>query len=305
MMSDLRGIEAAVRCFIACVIVSLTAGVSPAAACPPSVRLDGDRALVAGVSSVLAERGISTIAGACPAVNVTVERRGTAVQVSTTAAEAPSFAREVSDVRTAATVVESLVRTDVEAPLLLHPSMVDRELPDDLITKAPSFPPPRLHVLALADTSVASDRTTWAGFQLRACGKVGRVCLGASGRYGAVAEGPRDWEDLTDRESFDALADADLPMPLGRFTASPGIGLGLGWIHTQEEAAPDARWTTGVLSEARFGLAYPLGSHVGLTSAISVDFRQPLHAIAPMPVPLPSDPRLLLHLGLGLRFDGP
>src|SRR5689334_18839355 len=87
-------------------------------ACPPAVRLGGDPEVVAQVTPLLEERGISTAAGECPAVAVLVQRRGRVTLVSPSPAEGPAVAREVTDVRTVVTVIESLVRTDLEAPLL-------------------------------------------------------------------------------------------------------------------------------------------------------------------------------------------
>src|SRR5450432_683376 len=115
------------------VTLSLAAGLSrPAEACVPTVRLGGDPTRVAEVSAALAARGVETTAmSGCPVVAVTLEARGKTTLVSMTGSDERVLSRAVTDARTAATVIESWVRTDVEAPLLARRGSGDEDRHED------------------------------------------------------------------------------------------------------------------------------------------------------------------------------
>jgi hypothetical protein len=300
-----------VRWVIASVVVSLSlvpilGGSRQARACPPAVRLDGEKALVSEVAPVLAGRGISTAAGGCPALAVSIERRGRATLVWATADGDQAGARSVTDVRTAATVIESWVRTDVAEPLLARrPPADDPETPAVLVATPPAAPAARLRFATLGEVGLASDRTVTGGFALRACSMVGRVCVGGGARFATVVDGPTMWEATMDREAVDALADADLPMHLGPVTMSPGLGVGAGWVHTHEEDGSDAKQTAGLRGELRLALSVRLARQLALASVLSLELAQTLATEADSRERLPSDPRALAHVGLGLVFGGP
>jgi hypothetical protein len=295
-----------VASFIGSIIVSLLGG-REALACPPTVRLGGDKTLVSAVAPMLEGRGISTEEGACPALAVTLEKRGRATLVSASPDEEQTSTREVTDARTAATVIESWVRTDVEAPLLArHPPADDVELPVGLVVAAPrAAAPPSFQVGTLGELGLASDHTSWGGFQLSGCWMVGRACIGGRARFGTVADGPGLWEATMDREAVDGLVDAELPLRLGPFAVSPGLGVGLGWVHTHEEDSRDAKQTAGLRGELHLALALPLTRHVALESTMSLELAETLMTEAKSRERLPDDPRGLAHVGLGLRFQGP
>jgi hypothetical protein len=277
-------------------------------ACPPTVRLGGDASLVSEVTPVLEARGVSTDPGGCPAVAVTLERRGKATVVSRAAAEAPVAAREVSDVRTAATVIESWVRTDVEEPLLARRRLDDRERPDaapEIVASRPTVAPRTLQLFALAETSFATDHTRWVGLQAGACTMIGSACLGGRVRFATVADGPGEWEAAMDREAVDALVDLDLPVRIGPVTAASGLGLGLGWTHTHEELSADGKQTFGLRAEMHLSLSYPLTRHLAAESMMSFALGQGVYTVTTTREALPGDPRLLAHAAFGLRFEGP
>jgi hypothetical protein len=291
--------------FSSLAVITLAAVASPVSACPAAVRLLGDQALIADVTSSLSARGIATSGGECPALSVTLERRGQRTLLSA----APDGDRvetvEVAEVRTAATVIESWVRTDVEEPLLARRRADDRETPEGLVAAAPAREGPGVQILTLAETGFANDHTTWVGALVGACMTVGRVCLGGRARFATVAEGPGEWETAVDREAVDALADVEVPLRLGRLTLAPGLGLGLGWIHTHEGTSADARHSVGARLETHLALTIPLSHGTALEAAASLELAHSLIDETDAHEELPTDPGLLAHLGLGLRFGGP
>jgi hypothetical protein len=270
------------------------------------VSLGGDRALVAEVAPILASRGISAADGTCPGLAVSLEKRGKVTLVSQSPAGERPESREVTDGRTAATVIESWVSTDLEAPLLGHRHAADLESPDQVVA-APERETPRwLQLYTLAETSVASDRTAWVGVRVGACSMVGPACLGAHFRFSTFAEGPDEWEGTLNRQAADAMLDADLPRRFGHFGVSPGIGLGVGWIRTSElERPPDTRQTLGLRAETHLSLSYAVSRHLAIESTLALAVGQTIHVERETREPLPADPRLFAHAGLGMRFEGP
>jgi len=292
---------------VAVVMVALTGWLGPARACPPTVRLGGDPTLVAAVAPVLVERGIATADDACPAMPVELRRRGNLTVVSTAAPGALPTARVVSDMRTAATVIESWVRTDVDAPLLLHRQREDAELgaaPPGLVA---SFDQPAtrdVEVFTSAERSYASDGTGWVGLDLGACVMLGPLCASAMVRLGVVTDGPGRWEHELDRRAVEVLLGADLPLRLGRFVLSPALAVGVGWTHTNDDTLDTDEETGGLRAEGRVALSHALGSHLVGELALSFEVTQATHLETATPMPLPDEPRFFSRLGAGLRFEG-
>jgi hypothetical protein len=287
--------------------VSVILGSAPRIwACSPTVRLAGDRSLIADLTPILASRGIAT-SGDCPALPVSLEKRGAATVVSTGHADRVD-SREVTDVRTAATVIESWVRTDLEAPLLVHRPVADVESPDEIVARLSPAPPPthRLQLFTLGETSLASDGTTEIGFQVGGCVLVGPACLGGRFRFANLADAPDQWEVVMDREAIDALFDVDLPKHIGPFRLAAGAGVGLGWISTHEEQSPpDSKQTYGLCFEPHATASVSLSRHLALESNLSFAVGQTIHTATATPERLPGDPRFASRLGVGLRFEGP
>jgi hypothetical protein len=294
--------------------------------CPPAARLTGDAELIDAVAAVLAERGVAPAEGGeCPSIDVDLRREGTAMIVSAGPGDGPPVRRAVSDVRTAATVIESWVRTDVEAPLLAGPASAaawaasepDAAAPASARAAVGSLAPTvaavaagapdarRVQVFTIAETSLASDRTSWVGAQIGACVMLGPLCASARARFATVAGGPGPWQSSLDRRGVELLLGADLPLRLGAATLSPGAALGVGWIHTHEEAARHVEGETGGLrAEAHLALSFPIRSRLAVELALSLDVTQATHVETSLPEVLPDEPRLLGRLGAGVRFGG-
>jgi hypothetical protein len=294
----------------AVIVVSGTLGnAAGAAACPPTVTLRGDQDLVAAVAPVLEERGIETEPTECPALEISVERRGEGMVVSAAEPGGRPERREVTDARTAATVIESWVRTDLEAPLLEHRRrpIVDLEAPGEVVLSARKVEdrPGGLQLFTVGETTFANDRTTWVGVAAGACTKLGPACLGGRARLSTVTHGPKEWHSVMDREAADALVDLEVPLRIGRVGLSPGVAAGVGWIRTHEqEPPPDRRETVGLRAEAHFGLSYYVFRRFAAESMGAVAIGRTFHASANTREVLPGDPRFLARVGLGLRFEG-
>ncbi len=297
------------------------------AACRPGVRLDGDAALVGTVGAALGERGIATdgaldvsgdvtgTAAECAAARVTLARRADRIGVSIAGARQPAVEREVTDARTATTVIESWVRFDVEEPLLASrtiamatPAPPAPTVPaPPPVTTATVAPPPGngrgLQLFALAERSLASDGTAWMGLQVGACVALGPFCLGGRARF-AVAAGPQLRQDALERHGFELLFDGDLPVHFGRATLSPGLGLGIGSVHTHQDGTGQSESTGGPHAEAHVSLLYGLRPHLALELAMSVDVTETTHVESSAAVLLPDEPQFFTRFGAGVRFGG-
>ncbi len=294
------------RSSIVVVAVIVSVGwITPARACSPAVRLAGDATLIAAVTPVLVARGITTDGDACPAMSVELQRRGKLTVVSS--AGAPATERVVSDVRTAATVIESWVRTDVDAPLLLRRQREDAELgaaPPGLVAWLPPPPTRDVAVFTSVERSLASDGTEWLGIDLGACLMLGPLCASAMARFGVVTDGPGRWEHELDRRAVEILLGAELPLRFGRLGLSPGLAVGVGWTHTNDDALDTDEETGGLRAEGRVALSYPFGGHLVGELALSFEVTQATHLENASPMPLPDEARFFSRLGAGVRFEG-
>jgi hypothetical protein len=297
------------RCSPIFFVLSVAVGVGRSAgACPPSVRLSGDKVLIGQVTAALVARGIALEVPGCSSIAIELERRGAATVVSRSTPEAGAAEQTVTNPRTAATVIESWVRTDVDEPLLER-GRVDDEEPTDATSVAVAgserAPGLGLEVFAAAQTGVASDRTASVGAQFGACVRLGLFCVGGRGRVSTVTEGPAGWEQVMERELVDALASVDLPVRVGRFGVTPGLGVGAGWFHTHEEGAETGKSTVGLREDAHVALSLPLSQRIAVEVSVSLGLAQGVRGESTSNVPLPSEPHLLADLGAGFRFEGP
>jgi hypothetical protein len=314
------------------------AGSARAQACPPAARLSGEAKVVDALAGELDQRGIATHAADCPAIAVAVQRRGDSLVVSTAGGghrdgnddgdgnadgdgngdRARPVERVVTDVRTAATVIESWVRTDVEAPLLaarditLPPAAAAAApprasmppLPATLAATAPPSSARGVQLFAIGETSRAIDGTSWLGVQVGACVTLGRACAAARARFAGVAAGPARWQAGLERHGVEVLLGADVPVHFGRATLSPGFAGGVGWTHTHLEGTPRDGETGGLRADFHVALSLPVHARVALELALSFEVTQATHVETSSAEPLPDEPRLFGRLGVGVRFGG-
>jgi hypothetical protein len=270
---------------------------------PCRARLSGEAATVANVSAILDERGVATAtSGACAAIAVRLDRTGEGAITIVIDGREP---RTVGDVATAATVIESWVRTDVEAPLLATRAVAA----EPVAVAAPVTPPPTGHTIqwfTLAETAVASDRTSWLGVQLGACIRLGPVCAAARVRIAGVADGPGMWEHGLDRRGVELLVGGDIPMKVGSWMLAPGFGGGVGTVFTRLHDLEGKMGAEigGLRADAHVAAAYPLTKKLALELDLSFGLTQATHIESFSPTPLPDVPTALFRFGAGIRYGG-
>jgi hypothetical protein len=280
-----------------------------AEACPP---LAGDDELVRAIGDLLRSRGIDDREASCPAIRARVERRGGAIAVEIVDPGGARIERIVSEVATAATVIESFVRADVGAPLLARravprPAIVEEAAP------APAPPPRRdpatrgVQLFAAVETSMGSDHTGWMGTQLGACISVGPLCAAARLREAKVVGGEGVWEGgAIERESTELIVGLDIPLALGKQTLSPGFAAGLGAIRTGAAGTMDREpeGSAGLRADVHATLTVPIGRRLALDLSMAVDMSQATHVEWRSEMQMPAEPFALVRFGAGLRYGG-
>lgn len=274
--------------------------------------LAGDPDLVGAVSDILAVRGIALEPGSCPALRAQLTRRGEALVVELTQGDAPAIERVVAEASTAATVIESFTRADVGSPLL-----ATHAVPSTTVDTIRASPVPALdawssrasargvHVFGAFETSYASDRTSWVGAHLGACIMLGPVCAAARIRVANVASGPGVWESQVERRSIEMLGGLDIPFAVGRATLSPGFAAGLGQMHTRGQTHDMRSETGGMRADVHLTCSIPLSRHLAIDVFGAADLTQEtIVENGSAMVVLPAEPRLIMRLGLGVRYGG-
>ena len=307
------------RALIAVVIFATTARAEP---CPPAAALTGDAELVHAVRALLEARGITDETPRCPATRAHIERHGDRILVAVdrvrevsrpATAHDAAIEREVSEVATAATVIESWTRSDVAAPLL-----ESREVPVTAVERAPAAPPPvaasppaarGIQLFAGGETSFASDRTVWQGMQLAACIMLGPICAAARVHAGKVIAKPHhDWDSFV-RKGAEAYVGIDIPIALGRARLTPGFAAGYGAMFTRHirEGEPMGVEISGPRAEVHAGVSLPITAHLAVdvvaTGALTQAARMEIHGDPPDPTLIyPAEPRALFRLAIGVRY---
>lgn len=279
----------------------LLASASAAADCPPTAISSGDPALVESLSARLAANGIGThpIDG-CPAIRVRVEQRGDRVHLEMADAFARTGQRQVRDVATAAAIVESWTRHEIEAGVL--PELAPPE--SSLLAPAPSHSPAGL---ALAfESSLGGDGSLWLGAALSGCVAVGPTCIGGTLRGARDTRETGDTAGVEHRsDELQALATVDVPRRVGAFTISPGLGLGYGWsnitaTHLDMHMVPVEQSVTSheLRGDVHVSITHAIGRHFAIVGELRGD-----SALARTDIP--GGPRSFVRAGIGIRFGAP
>ncbi len=278
--------------------------------CPPSADLAGDPALVGAVRDLLSQHGVETPTVACLPSSARLERRGAAIVVVRMGAQTEE--RIVSDLATAATVIESWSRNDFEGPLLTHPVIVaaplvvvpSRPLREAATQAAAAYVTPRsIQGFAAGEASIADDQTSWLGVVLGMCIQVGRVCVSARGRMATVVDGAGMWDER-ERHAADVLFGGDIPFALGPTTLTIGFGTGMGSVHTGSHATGMAQGseTFGLRGDAHVGWAILVGHGVAIDLTGAIDVSQVTDVEGSLSAEASAEPRLFARVGAGLRF---
>ncbi len=270
------------------------------AECRPTAIPSGEPTLVLELAQRLAASGIATTsAGNCPLARVRVEQRGQQIRIEITDRFGRTGTREVRDVATAATVVESWTSQEIEAGSL--PSLAESSTPFTVI----AAPTPWVYGLTAAlDSSAGSDGSVWMGGTVSSCARIGRACVGA------LVRAARDTRAIDagvaidhDSVALSALATIGLPQKIGGFLITPGVGAGYGWQRVSEHhfdmvhmmSFDLARSSHGVHADVHLDAAHPLGKHVSIYAGVRGD-------TAVVRSDSTTGPRSFLHAALGFRL---
>ncbi len=218
--------------------------------CAPSVEIVGmEPALNVAVASSLATRGIATTTeGECRAVWAHLSHRGHKIEVQIRDVEGRKSERLVSDVNSAATVIESWTQKASNAMLQLPPDVkapairqaADSETPPPLTKEVQpqikSASPVKL--LGAAESALASDGSLWVSANAGACVLLGPTCTGMFVRMAVDTRASGESERLsTARFALDFMLSSDLPFSAGPIRFRPGVAVGAGWMRTTDGRA--------------------------------------------------------------------
>ena len=298
---------------LAALVLTSRAQVAHAVPCPPSVALSGDQALVAAVGDLLGARGVARAAPRCPAIRARVERRGPWLVVGTDGPDGAPIERSVTELATAATVIESWTRSDVAAPLLAArplPALDDAGEPGVVAASPPAAS--GIQLFAAAETSFASDRTTWEGLQLGACIMLGPICASARVHGGKVVSQPSSWAGIA-RKGAEVYAGIDVPIALGWTRLTLGFAAGYGSIFTRHHGDGSTTEKMGVeisgpRAEVHAALSLPVTAHIAIdlaaTAALTQATGMETHGDGPLDpaIVFPDEPRALFRLAVGVRY---
>ncbi|MCX5746214.1 MAG: hypothetical protein NT062_27370 [Proteobacteria bacterium] len=296
-------------------MVVLASREAAAESCPLEVVLAGDRAATATIAELLRERGIAVVdapsLAACPIVHARIEPLGESYLLAIDQHDGAPLERP-ADAATAATLLESYIRSDLEAPLLETRALpIDRtptrRMHVELVERAAPPPTSRgIQLFGAAETSYATDRTSWVGVQVGGCVSLGPVCAAARLRETVVASAPASWGTV-ERRNTELLLGLDIPLRflvLGGVTLTPGFAAGIGSMHTRIEGVRMGSETGGLRAEAHATLSIPLGRRLAFDVSLAGDLTQATRVETNTTMALPDEPRGLVRLGVGLRYGG-
>lgn len=215
--------------------------------CGPGVIVEGDPAVTSAIREELEQRSLTAPAAGCPAERVTVELHDGGFVVRIVDQDGREFERRVTDAATVVTLIESfMAQAELAMPRpteLLRPREVpDREEPRDLAGAAHGSSPHGTVGVTL-ESSLSGDGALWLGFHGKTCVRIGAVCIGVTARYArdSVVAGDAERTEST-RTAADVLITTDLPLARARWVFTPGVGAGIGWLHSARTLA-DAEGT--------------------------------------------------------------
>jgi len=295
----MRPVATALVCLA--LLVGATAGVR--ADCPPAAVPIGDPALVSSVAERLSASGIATTPReGCPVVRVNVEQRGPQLHLRVVDAYQRHGERDVQDVATAAAVIESWTLQAID-PGSLPPAV---ETPAAAVAIASPAPATRTWIGAGGRSLLGDDGSTWLGGNVHGCMRMRWACVGGSASVATATSAVEDMLTGPHRSlAVDALATADVPRRLGRFTASAGIALGYGWNRIEEQHL-DMHMLPFAISHASHALV--TGAHLVISRRLGGGvalFGELFGDVALLRTAIPDGPRARGGLALGARFEAP
>jgi hypothetical protein len=205
-----------------------TVGAEP---CAPRASLDGDAEAVAKVAAELARLGdaIGDAPRGCRAVTAAVEvDRGGGIAVAVRDSSKRSEGRVVSDAVIAAAWIDTWLHDDFEVPAA-EPTPMHV---DTVVTAPPAADPfSRFAIAASYELAWTDTSTSWSGFGVSACMRVGELCIGARARY--LTDTESTMLTAASRSDASVLATASWSHDLGTMSIAPEVGLGVGRMTTE------------------------------------------------------------------------
>lgn len=290
------------------------------AACPPAAKVVGEGPLADEVRELLVLRGIPSEGDPeCPVVLAQIESADGAIRVQLSSSGETTEMRTVSDTVTAATVIESWVRSDIEQPLIEGAEMKPtppattptNPKPTPLAIEPPAANSVVVSTGAAVFVSRGDEASVWVAPEVSSCLSVGPVCAGAlvRGEFDTRLSGSSVQFD-TSRLGADVLIAATLPVQVGKLSLAPTIGAGAGWLRHRfngEEAGTEKVVvdTGGVRLEARAALRVPIARRISAEFAMRFGL-SPLarRTLAEEGFELAGEPLWSAGLGAGVRFGG-
>ena len=160
-----------------------------------------------------------------------------------------------------------------------------------------------MHLFAGLDSAVASDGTRWLGAQLGVCVQLGPVCAAVRHRFGRVAGGT--WDRDLGRQAIELLAGIDIPAVLGPVVLSPGFATGIGQIRPRRRSTDMRIETGGLRADVHATLSVAVYRRLTVDVFAAAVLTEATHVEGgSAATEFPDEPRLLGHLGLGLRYGG-
>ena len=292
--------------------------------CPAIAIVEGPSALRDLIITKLTARAIETNPhGDCPKVIARVSEAEAGVAVSISDPSGRVSGRQVADVATATSLIESWARPELNGMLLSTRHLVrlaqvpEREEPDVLARKA--IPPATIHGPPIrlafdASSSVGSDGSLWLGFSGLACVRFGATCAGVMGRVSQDTELHGDSETLqTARRAIDLMLVLDVPRVHHGWSWTPGVQIGLAF--NRSVLAPESGMAStgnvevdggGLRVGAHIAIAKRLGGRwaLGLDVAVDTSVFSPADATDMEALRIAGQPRGFLRGGLQLRYEG-
>lgn len=223
--------------------------------CKPTALVSGDPELAQSLGHQLRRLGVSSRENAhCPTATATIERGSAGVVVSLRGPEGRRTVRNLSDIRIAATWIDSWLHDDLGAPLLasrllpqsavaLEPRAYPATIPLDVrdVSAPVAQHNSRRYVASVAYEAISVDQSTsssWQGLRAGLCAQLGITCLGA--RISAARNSDSTISELDAssfaRTSIDLLAHINVPISVGQAEIRPGLAFGAGWFQTIRKA---------------------------------------------------------------------
>ena len=169
-----------------------------------------------------------------------------------------------------------------------------------------------IHTLGLAlgpTLAHSNDGAFWIGAELSGCVRVGRVCVGADAKV-VRDMGVTGREIHARRLAADLMLAADLPYRVGRAALTPGLAVGIGWLHNgvSRPSAPALDADRGGLrTSAHLTVSIPITRHLSFDLGLALDL-SPFAQTGDWQsegVEVPGDPRLFERGLASLRYGEP